>query len=108
MTVDLAKVLELHEEATRRRELKPCEITLGCMFAHEHSGDCATHAQGATFSDARGRLVIDQRDRYAAVVAMVPALVEEVEAYRAVRERVRAMISDHDRDVILAMLDGVP
>lgn len=86
MTVDLARVLELHDEATRRRELTMCSVAnplVDCVLAADHSGphfpreDAAIPATTVLLQLAR-----DERDRYAAVVEHVPAMVEELEEAR--------------------------
>lgn len=84
MSVDLARVLELHEEATRRRELTMCRVD-GCVLVVDHSGEHYTqahHGAGDCSDVIRHRLARDQRDRYAAVVELVPAMVEEIEELR--------------------------
>lgn len=67
-----------------KRELTMCRVD-GCVLVVDHSGEHYTqahHGAGDCSDVIRHRLARDQRDRYAAVVELVPAMVEEIEELR--------------------------
>lgn len=120
--VDLAKVLELHEEATRRRELKRCKGDEGsdCILVNEHNGPHrpkastsfradAFSSEAAVIDYAYHQYVADRADLYAAVVELVPAMVEEIERLR-LHEGMRDVAGDlvrHDTaHAIATWLEG--